>query len=316
MRTVAVLAALAARSALAAAALLAGCSGADEPAATLDDASVRDGDDAAGDAQPPADAAPDSSSAVDAPDADTPDTKAPDATAPDAASDALASTACRDALAAEGVAFEPTSARGVVDAVKLKGTLHGVLFASGTATTTMTDPVACAFAHTLLRFADLLKAHGYVRVGTLGSYCYRCCCAWSATNFCRGLTDPEPSCGTSGYSNHSWGRAIDVRYLYRADGTRRDVNDPAQWVQYATTETCTKGIAAQSGTSLELYQLACDATAQKVFGTVLTPNYNAAHRDHLHMDIGQTGTPTSWTTKLFAEQPGVDLPGSDDACGG
>jgi hypothetical protein len=222
-------------------------------------------------------------------------------------------TACQAKLVELGIGFKTTEARGVVDAVHLTGTVNGVLFANGTATTTMGDPVACEFAKTLHAFAALLKTKGFVRVGTLGSYCYRCCCAWSTTNFCRGLTDPEPVCGTSGLSNHSFGRAVDVRYLYKADGTRYDINDPTQFVKFTSTDTCVAGLAAQKAgsISLQLYTLACDATKTKVFGTVLTPNYNAVHRNHLHMDIGETGTPTSWTTKVFV--PGAPLEGIDDA---
>jgi len=220
---------------------------------------------------------------------------------------------CRERLAAEGVTFKTTTARGVVDAINITGPIHGVLFASGTNTTPMGDPIACEFAQTLVKFAELLKAKGFVRVGTLGSYCYRCCCSWSTTNYCRSLTDPEPDCSANGYSNHSWGRAVDVRYLYKADGTRYDINDPRHWVIYPTTETCTKGIAAQTGISLELYTLACQATQNKVFGLVLTPNYNSAHRNHLHMDIGQSGTPTSWVTKSYDPNAGID--DSIDKCG-
>jgi len=213
---------------------------------------------------------------------------------------------CRERLKAEGVEFKTTTARGVVDGVNLLGPVHGVLFASGTNTTPMGDPMACEFAHTLVKFADLLKSKGIVRVGTLGSYCYRCCCSWSTTNYCRTLEDPEPDCSANGYSNHSWGRAVDVRYLYKADGTRYDINDNRHWVKWSTTETCTRGIAAQTGISKELYTIACDATAQKIFGIVLTPNYNDAHRNHWHMDIGRSGTPTSWSTKSFDPNAGID----------
>jgi hypothetical protein len=170
----------------------------------------------------------------------------------------------------------------------------------------MGDPVACEFVQTLLKFADLAKSKGFVRIGTLGSYCYRCCCAWSTTNYCRTLSDPEPDCSADGYSNHSWGRAIDVRYLYKADGTRYDINDVRHWVKYPTTETCTKGIAVQTGISKELYTLACEATANKIFGIALTPNYNDAHRNHLHMDIGRMGVPTSWSTKSLDPNAGID----------
>lgn len=251
------------------------------------------------------------------------DTSVPEASVdakPEVAPDSSGATACQADLAAKGVTFKTTAARGVVDAVNVLGPINGVLFASGTGTKPMGDPMACAFVQTMWKFADLLKARGFVRVGTLGSYCYRCCCAWSSTNYCRSLTDPEPDCSANGYSNHSWGRAVDVRYLYKADGTVYDINNPAHWVIWGTAaETCTKGIAAQTGISKELYTLACQASQNKIFGTVLTPNYNSAHRNHLHMDIGQSGTPTSWITRSLEPFAGVDdALGSvgEDTCGG
>jgi hypothetical protein len=228
-----------------------------------------------------------------------------------------AGSSCRTTLTSRGVSFKTTSAKGVVDAINLLGPVNGVLFASGTDTKPIGDPIACEFALTLWNFADLLKSKGFVRIGGLGSYCYRCCCAWSTTNYCRGPTDPEPDCSSTGYSNHSWGRALDVRYLYKADGTRYDINDPRHWVISSST-TCTTAFAAQTGISRELYTIACEATSKKIFGTVLTPNYNDAHRNHLHMDIGQTGTPTSWSTKLlWPIETDNPAPGAgDDHCGG
>jgi hypothetical protein len=295
--------------------VLAGCSGAEgnDSTALADDADVSDVDsiDTEGDTTEPIDTH-----------ADATDGSYSDADASDVASDAGhpdGATACQADVAALGISFTTTAARGVVDALRVHGPIGGVLFASGTDTTPMTDPVACEFLKTLHSFAGLLQTKGFVRVGTLGSYCYRCCCAWSTTNFCRGLTDPEPDCGTAGYSNHSWGRAIDIRYFYKADGTRYDINDPTQWVKYTSTDTCGRGLSSQTAgsISLELYTLACDATKDKIFGTVLTPNYNADHRNHLHMDIGETGTPTSWQT-LDLEHGrvrGIDDAPAGEACG-
>lgn len=236
----------------------------------------------------------------------------PDAPAVDGGS------ACRTQLLAKGITFKTTAAKGVVDAVNVNSPINGVLFASGTETTPMGGPFACEFVLTLSKFADILKPRGFVRVGTLGSYCYRCCCAWSTTNYCRGVDDPEPDCSATGYSNHSWGRALDVRYLYKADGTRYDINDAKHWV-ISTATTCTTALAAQTGISKELYGLACEATSAKVFGVVLTPNYNSVHRNHFHMDIGRTGTPTSWSTK-WSWDPGFrtdDPPAEyqDEHCG-
>src|SRR5689334_4577042 len=74
-------------------------------------------------------------------------------------------SSCLEELDARHIGYTRTSARGVVDAVRLTGPINGVLFANGTATSTATDPMACEFVRTLHRFADVLKAHGFVRAG-------------------------------------------------------------------------------------------------------------------------------------------------------
>jgi hypothetical protein len=231
----------------------------------------------------------------------------PGGTAGTAGTGADAGGTCLEQLAALGVAHMRVEAKGVVDAVELTGQLNGVLIANGTSQTPAQDPMACEFVKTLFAFTALLKERGYSRIGTLGSYCYRCCCAWSSTNFCRGPDDPEPDCGSSGFSNHSWGRAIDVRYLYKVDGTRYDVNDPAHFVQWTgANETCGAALAAQMGISRELYALVCEASARRLFSTVLTPNYNEAHRNHFHLDIGQSGPASGFIVRSHAE-PNVDI---------
>jgi hypothetical protein len=214
---------------------------------------------------------------------------------------------CLGELDALGVGYMPTQAKGVADAVNLTGPLNGVIFASGTGTSVTGDPIACEFIKQLWQFAALLKERGFDRVGTLGSYCYRCCCAWSSTNYCRGPSDPEPSCGSDGYSNHSWGRAVDVRYLHKSDGTTYDVNNTSHFVEWTGSgDTCGPGVAAQSGISRELYDLVCEASARQIFSTTLTPNYNAAHRNHFHLDIGQSGPPSGFVVRSSG-MPNVDL---------
>jgi hypothetical protein len=216
-------------------------------------------------------------------------------------------SSCLVELGARGIAYVETEARGVVDAVELTAPLNGVLIANGTRTDPASDPMACEFVKTLWDFADLLKARGFDRIGTLGSYCYRCCCAHSTTNFCRGPDDPEPDCSADGYSNHSWGRAIDIRYYYKADGTRYDIDDPAQWVQWTGGgDTCVEAIAAQAGASRELYDLVCEASSRRIFSTILTPNYNAAHRNHTHLDIGESSPPSGFFIRSLGF-PNVDL---------
>jgi hypothetical protein len=220
--------------------------------------------------------------------------------------------ACLDQLKDLGIPFEPTQARGVIDAVTVKGRIGGIMFASEEKTTPAQSPMACEFVLTLNKFAAVLKAKGVDRIGTLGSYCYRCCCSWSETNQCRSLNDPEPTC-SNGYSNHSWGRAIDIRYVYTTKGERFDINDAKTWVVSPSSGTCTTGLSKQTGASKFLYEIACDAAKAQVFSTMLTPNHNEAHRNHFHFDIGQSGPAKGFTVK--SQWIRLDQPEEGGGCG-
>jgi hypothetical protein len=221
---------------------------------------------------------------------------------------------CLQTLDQMGVNYENTVARGVVDAVHITdGMLNGVLFATDDTDQPIGDPIACEFVLRLWQYADVLKEHGIHKIGTLGSYCYRCCCQWSTENFCRGPNDPEPDCSQAPYqglSNHSFGRALDTRYFYTDAGPVYDINDPTHWVIYSGTgSTCVEGLAQQSGISLELYTLACELSSKQIFGTILTPNYNSAHRNHIHVDIGESGDPTSFV--VLSSESKVDVSGDE-----
>lgn len=64
------------------------------------------------------------------------------------------------------------------------------------------------------------------------------------------------------------------------------------------------------------FYLAVDAVCRKHFGTVLNYHFNAAHHDHLHLDLGQPGFSKKATSEvkflqmaaneLFGEHVGVD----------
>ena len=79
----------------------------------------------------------------------------------------------------------------------------------------------------------------------------------------------RPIAGTEALSQHARARALDVTALRFRDGTRLSVE--ADW-------------RALDGRAAELRR-ARDA-ACGLFSGVLSPDYNAAHRTHLHLDVG------------------------------
>lgn len=92
------------------------------------------------------------------------------------------------------------------------------------------------------------------RIETMGSYS------------CRNIA------GSSRLSQHAHANAIDVAAFILADGRRISVEN--HW---------------NSGGAKKRFFAAIHQSACKRFGTVLSPNYNAAHRDHFHFDMSGKG---------------------------
>lgn len=121
-------------------------------------------------------------------------------------------------------------------------------------------PVACPLANTFAgwarygvdRAARQILGSPLARIETMGSYS------------CRTVA------GSSRLSAHATAEAIDVAAFVLADGRR--INVVGDWQGGGPREREFLRIVHQS---------AC-----KRFGTVLGPDYNAAHRDHFHVELG------------------------------
>ncbi|OBX20784.1 extensin [Erythrobacter sp. QSSC1-22B] len=121
-------------------------------------------------------------------------------------------------------------------------------------------PVACPLASAFAgwarfgvdRAARQLLGSPLVKIETMGSYS------------CRNVA------GTGRLSAHARAEAIDIGAFVLADGRRISVIDG--WSSRDRDEGAFLRIVHES---------AC-----KRFGTVLGPDYNAAHRDHLHVELG------------------------------
>jgi hypothetical protein len=120
-------------------------------------------------------------------------------------------------------------------------------------------PVTCPLASTFAdwarygvdRAARQVLGSPLVRIETMGSYS------------CRNVA------GSGRRSAHATANAIDVAAFVLADGRR--ISLTGQW---------DKGNARERQFLSLVHQSAC-----KRFGTVLGPAYNAAHRDHFHLEL-------------------------------
>jgi hypothetical protein len=161
------------------------------------------------------------------------------------------------------------SRMGVADPVTAVPPINGVPFRSGGAVRTSMF-ADCTLIKSLAEAAPLLRARQIVEVTDLGIYNYRCI-----------GTGTPPDC-PSGLSQHSFGNAIDLAAFEVADGTTYTVK--TDWViDPAGEKTC----AAQTepGKDQFLHELICALKTAHVWNIVLTPNYNADHRDHFHVDL-------------------------------
>ena len=120
-------------------------------------------------------------------------------------------------------------------------------------------PLACPAANTLAgwarfgvdRAARQILGSPLARIETFGSYS------------CRNVA------GTGRRSAHARAEAIDVSGFVLADGRRISVKD--DWHASPRERDFLRTV---------------HASACKRFGTVLGPDYNAAHHDHLHLEFG------------------------------
>ncbi len=123
-------------------------------------------------------------------------------------------------------------------------------------------PVKCELAGKFAawtEFAVKRAARKYLgsdlkRIETMGSYS------------CRNIA------GSGKLSQHAHANAIDVSAFVLNDGRRITVEN--NW---------------KSGRQEMQFLAAIHDSACKRFGTVLSPNYNAAHRDHFHLDMSGNG---------------------------
>ena len=116
--------------------------------------------------------------------------------------------------------------------------------------------VACELAERMFALSKILKRHGVTNAQVISSY------------------RAKPV-----VSYHSLGLGLDISKFKFEDG--KTINFERGFELTPEIETC----PVQSAGAKRLHRLFCDIAASRLFSTVLSPNYNEGHRDHLHLDI-------------------------------
>ena len=163
---------------------------------------------------------------------------------------------CRAVLGRSEVAFSALPAAGAGECARPDRTrLDRFPFAPAPPPTTCAVAVGLELWRrtTLDRQAQALFGHGVARVEHLGAFS------------CRRMYGR----GEGAWSEHATGNAVDIAAIVLDDGTRIGVF--ADWDGDDPKKT--------------LFLRRVRDGACQAFATVLSPDYNAAHRDHLHFDM-------------------------------
>jgi Extensin-like protein C-terminus len=174
--------------------------------------------------------------------------------------------------------------KGIADPVTVKTPVNGVGYRyNGSEEPRKTVYGDCTLLKSLAEAAPILRDHDIVEFVDIGIYNYRCI----------DQSKTPPNCTLS---QHASATAIDIASFMTSDGTKYSVL--TDWLIDPATTTCTATTDGEKDTFL--HEVICALKAADIWNIVLTPNYNAAHRNHFHVDL----TPGADTIKR--EVPTLD----------
>jgi hypothetical protein len=157
---------------------------------------------------------------------------------------------------------------GVAGPVRVTAPLNGVRFVTPGAKSPY-GILDCRLALALSDLAEVLKKHDVVEVRVDNMY--------------------RPHAHLPGKkkpSQHSYGLAIDMTRFKLTDGTELIVERDFEGA--IGEPVCGAGARAElSVPGKQLRDLICDVARAELFHHILTPNHDAAHRDHFHLDIAR-----------------------------
>jgi hypothetical protein len=187
----------------------------------------------------------------------------------------LSALDCRTELGRRGIGFRRAEpAPGVLAPVRLTGPLAGVTWRTDHAESerrrTPYEVFDCRLVLALDDFSRLLGAHDVDEVRVFSG--------WRPP----GKRWPSGKPGR----RHPGGLAVDVRLLHRRSASSLVVLD--HWAGSVGQTTCGPSASApgsDAAETRELRSIVCEAADQRLFNSILTPHHDAAHANHLHLEI-------------------------------
>lgn len=196
---------------------------------------------------------------------------------PSSAYAAMGKAACMKELAARKIPFSKVEkAPGVTSPVRLTGPVAGVTYRSEAPDLERAQSPAevfdCRLVLALHDLGKVLVARGIDEV--------RIASAWRPAKHAR---SDRPG------KRHAGALAVD---LLRFGLKMRAGEKARRWISVASDfhgrigeRPCDRAKATLPEAARELRAIVCEAHARRMFTSILTPDYNRAHRDHLHVEI-------------------------------
>jgi len=214
----------------------------------------------------------------------------PDAT-PAVKYGAMSAAECETELGNRHIGFAQETARGVFDAVRLTGPLHGVEFRTDANDTKRTDSpyeiADCRLVLAMDDFAQILVQHDIVQVRHYSMY----------------RPPPKSWADDKIGGQHNGALALDAGRFIKKDGSVLDVvkdfhgkiGDPTcdKSGERPARSNAEGGAEVNDGAgphpatdnAKELRDILCTTVASHLFNVVLTPNFNRPHRNHFHLEV-------------------------------
>lgn len=180
-------------------------------------------------------------------------------TTPEARWSIRTNEACMQVLKELGVparTVTPRVSTPIPTPVEITGPVEGVTFRMVHSERSLL--MSCELAARLPMIAKILAKHEVQSVDVISSY------------------RDHPFC-----SFHTFGLALDLARFHTSQGVLEVVRD---FTKTPKQETCKTDVPANPRARV-LHEIACELGQTLGFSSVLTPNYNAGHRDHFHLDI-------------------------------
>jgi hypothetical protein len=186
----------------------------------------------------------------------------------------LDASTCQAELARRKVPFVPAAPTpGVAMPIRLTGGIRGIRFRSALPpaqrTTSPYEVLDCRLAVALDDFAAILERYDVREVIHYSAY------------------RPPPRSLPAGtpVKEHAAGLALDAAKFVRADGSTLDVE--RDFHGRIGARTCGPGTGPTPATAeaVTLRNIVCEAADAHLFHVILTPDFNWAHRNHMHLEV-------------------------------